>query len=111
VPPGALTTAQRPRRTGPRTWSGSPSVLGVLRLGGRRWGTTVRPPFATAAIMAAIWSGVVSTGPWPIETEIVSPGYQGCLRAVRLQAASGTRPRLFALELDPGGRPRPKIRE
>jgi hypothetical protein len=34
------------------------------------------PPFATVVIMFASDAGVTDTCPWPIETEIVSPGYQ-----------------------------------
>ena len=54
--------------------------------------------------------GVTSTGPWPIETEIVSPGYQRWWRTFSLQALSGTLP-LFSPSMSmPVVEPRPNSR-
>ena len=63
------------------------------------------------AVSTAIWSGVIRTGPWPIETEMVSPGYQGILRALRLQAMSGTSPCFSPWISIPVGVPMPNSRE
>ena len=35
--------------------------------------------------------GVTFTAPWPIDTEIVSPGYHGCLRFASDQAVDATK--------------------
>ena len=41
---------------------------------------------ASAAKARASWMAVVSTGPWPMDTDTASPGYQGVPRTRRLHA-------------------------
>ena len=55
-------------------------------------GVTRLPPFATVAIITASDSGVTDTCPWPIATEIVSPGYHRSPVAAFFQARDGIRP-------------------
>ena len=105
------TTARSPSRTGfqvqlgialPRHPAGAPRTA---RCGVSRW-----PPLATAAIITAICSGVASSGPWPIATEIVSPGYHWRLRTRWLQAPSGTSPAFSPGRSMPVRAPKPKAR-
>ena len=50
------------------------------------------PPLATVIIMTASEIGVTLTWPWPIETEIVSPGYHFGSRVVFFHSVDGTSP-------------------
>ncbi len=72
---------------------------------------TLRPPLATMAVISAIWRGVTRIGPWPIETEMVSPGYHGILRTASLHAWSGTSPFFSPSMSTPVSAPRPSRRE
>ena len=49
------------------------------------------PPLATVAIIVASAMGVTDTAPWPIATEIVSPGYHGCFWVRCFHSVDGTR--------------------
>ena len=55
-----------------------------------RRGTTRVPPLATVAIITAIDIGVTDSWPWPIATEIVSPGYQRSLYFFCFHSVDGT---------------------
>ncbi|MNC93269.1 hypothetical protein D3C83_98560 [compost metagenome] len=54
-------------------------------------GVTRRPLLATVAIMTASDAGVTFTCPWPMATEIVSPGYQGSPVVRFFHSVLGTR--------------------
>ena len=62
------------------------------------------------AVISAICRGVISTGPWPIETEIVSPGYHLNPRTFWLHSWPGTSPFFSPLISMPVSFSRPKIR-
>jgi hypothetical protein len=65
------------------------------------------PPVATAEIIRAIWIGVTASRPWPMATEIVSPGYHGPPRLVRFHWRDGRIPAASAGRSTPVGRPSP----
>ena len=50
------------------------------------------PPLASVIIITASDSGVTLTCPWPIATEIVSPGYHCCLRTACFHSDEGMSP-------------------
>ncbi len=59
--------------------------------------------------MTAIEIGVTLTWPWPIETEIVSPGYHFGSRVVFFHSVEGTSPLQLVRQVDVRLRsPRPK---
>ena len=61
-----------------------------------------RPPSSSPASARATWMAVTRTGPWPIETEIVSLGYQRDPRFVRAHSSEGTSPDFSKREVDAG---------
>ena len=54
-------------------------------------GVTTVPPLATVAIIVASAIGVTDTAPWPMPTEIVSPGYHFSLSVFSFHSVDGTR--------------------
>src|SRR5688572_8728206 len=54
-------------------------------------GVTRLPLFATVAIITASDAGVTDTCPWPIATEMVSPGYHGSPVVFFFHSVLGTR--------------------
>ena len=62
-----------------------PSSMALTRRGTTRW-----PPLATLVIMIAIDIGVTANWPWPMATEIVSPGYHRSLYFFCFHSVEGT---------------------
>ena len=113
VPPGSFTTAHIPSLTiaslvastaGCRP--SSPRVVAQARAGDRvlrgekRCGVGRRPPSTSPERARATCSGVTSTGPWPIATEMVSLGYQRARALRQAHASEGTRPALLDWQVD-----------
>ena len=94
----------RERGTGRRTRSNPcPSLTAASRCG-----VTRVPPLAIVAIITASEIGVTDTAPWPMETEMVSPGYQRSPRRSRFQAVDGISPRTSCGRSTPESSPRPR---
>ncbi len=68
------------------------------------------PPLASAAAYSAIWIGVTSSAPWPIDRLQVSPSRQLSRRSRRFHSLSGTRPGRSKSRLMPVSRPKPHAR-
>ena len=60
----------------------------------------IRPRKATVAIILSSCTGVTFRLPWPMATEIVSPGNQRCLKVCIFQALPGTSPAVFIGHVD-----------
>ena len=75
--------------TGAAAFTGSQPV--PVSTAFRILGATRVPPLATVAIMTAMASGVTQSCPWPIATEMVSPGYHRSPVVASFQADDGTR--------------------
>ena len=82
-------TSTRPWILGASSRMSRPSAVATRST---RRGFQSVPPFATAAIMRAIWSGVTVIRPWPIARLTVSPGCHLSLSVSRFQAGDGTSP-------------------
>ena len=76
----------------------------------KRYGVNTSPPFARAAATTAIWRGVTSSMPWPIDIWQVSPGYQRSLKVVFFHSLSGTTPGVSPPRSMPVADPSPNAR-
>ena len=65
-------------------------------------GVTRVPPLATVEIITASDAGVTDTCPWPIDTEIVSPGYQRLAGALPLPLGVRDDALLLVRQVDAG---------
>ncbi len=83
---------------------------GTVPFSGRtRWGVGTWSPLATAETIVAIWIGVTARKPWPMATEMVSPGYQRSRWACCFQACEGRMPGSSPGTSMPVRAPRPRI--
>ena len=94
---------ERVRRSGRRRGGAAlPAPAGGAGAEGRCF-----PLMAMRAVSAAICSGVTWSCPWPMATEIVSPGYQGSPRTFLFHSELGTSPSFSPARSMPVLAPRP----